>query len=75
MSNSENTRDPAYTPKDATQAGRFPLRELILFGLLLGAILAVYAFMGAAYSTRMLVEAACYAILALGLTIQWGYAG
>ncbi|MFN2332516.1 MAG: branched-chain amino acid ABC transporter permease [Halomonas sp.] len=54
---------------------RFPLREVILFALLLVAILGVYAMMGAAYSTRMLVEAACYAILALGLTIQWGYAG
>lgn len=75
MTNSENTRNPAYTPEDATPVRRFPLRELILFGVLLVAILAVYAIMGAAYSTRMLVEAACYAILALGLTIQWGYAG
>ena len=75
MSNSEKTRNPAYTPQDATSARRFPLRELILFGVLLVAVLAVYAIMGAAYSTRMLVEAACYAILALGLTIQWGYAG
>lgn len=67
--------NPSYTPRDATQQRRFPLRELILFGVLLVAVLAVYAIMGAAYSTRMLVEAACYAILALGLTIQWGYAG
>ncbi|MEI4920754.1 hypothetical protein Q8G81_34935, partial [Klebsiella pneumoniae] len=61
--------------KDATPEQRFPLRELVLFGALLAAVLAVYAIMGAAYSTRMLVEAACYAILALGLTIQWGYVG
>ncbi|WP_346796686.1 branched-chain amino acid ABC transporter permease [Halomonas sp. Bachu 37] len=54
---------------------RFPLRPVILFGILLVAVLGVYGLMGAAYSTRMLVEAACYAILALGLTIQWGYAG
>ena len=54
---------------------RFPLREVLLFTALLAAILGIYAMMGAAYSTRMLVEAACYAILALGLTIQWGYAG
>ncbi|AXY41801.1 branched-chain amino acid ABC transporter permease [Halomonas sp. JS92-SW72] len=54
---------------------RFPLREVVLFAALLAAILGVYMAMGAAYSTRMLVEAACYAILALGLTIQWGYAG
>lgn len=54
---------------------RFPVREVVLFAALLVAILGVYAMMGTAYSTRMLVEAACYAILALGLTIQWGYAG
>ncbi|PAU70764.1 branched-chain amino acid ABC transporter permease [Vreelandella alkaliphila] len=75
MSHSTKNRNPAYTPKDATPERRFPLRELVLFGALLAAVLAVYAIMGAAYSTRMLVEAACYAILALGLTIQWGYAG
>ncbi|WP_372610580.1 branched-chain amino acid ABC transporter permease [Halomonas sp.] len=54
---------------------RFPLREAVLFAALLVAVLGVYALMGSAYSTRMLVEASCYAILALGLTIQWGYAG
>ncbi|NYS59756.1 branched-chain amino acid ABC transporter permease [Vreelandella salicampi] len=54
---------------------RFPLREVLLFAALMLAVLGVYAAMGAAYSTRMLVEAACYAILALGLTIQWGYGG
>ncbi|GGY02952.1 branched-chain amino acid ABC transporter permease [Litchfieldella qijiaojingensis] len=54
---------------------KLPIRELVLFAGLLVAVLAVYGLMGAAYSTRMLVEAACYAILALGLTIQWGYAG
>ncbi|QNI01577.1 branched-chain amino acid ABC transporter permease [Halomonas sp. SH5A2] len=68
--------NPSYTPQDATpKASRLPLRELCLFGALLITIVGVYAAMGAAYSTRMLVEAACYAVLALGLTIQWGYAG
>ncbi|MCO7247750.1 branched-chain amino acid ABC transporter permease [Halomonas sp. Mc5H-6] len=68
--------DSNYTPQDATpRASRLPLRELCLFGALLITIVGVYAAMGAAYSTRMLVEAACYAVLALGLTIQWGYAG
>lgn len=68
--------DNNYTPQDATpKASRLPLRELCLFGALLLTIVGVYAAMGAAYSTRMLVEAACYAVLALGLTIQWGYAG
>ncbi|QOR37319.1 branched-chain amino acid ABC transporter permease [Billgrantia diversa] len=65
----ERREDIVATPS------RFPLREVILFGALLAAVLGVYAVMGTAYSTRMLVEAACYAILALGLTIQWGYAG
>lgn len=54
---------------------RFPLREVVLFSALLAVILTIYLAMGTAYSTRMLVEASCYAILALGLTIQWGYAG
>ena len=75
MNPSSKLRNPDYTPQDATPKRRFPMRELVLFGALFAAILAVYAIMGAAYSTRMLVEAACYAILALGLTIQWGYAG
>lgn len=75
MNPSSKLRNPDYTPQDATPKRRFPMRELVLFGALFAAILAVYAIMGSAYSTRMLVEAACYAILALGLTIQWGYAG
>ncbi|MCB8888461.1 branched-chain amino acid ABC transporter permease [Vreelandella malpeensis] len=70
-----NDKTASYTPRDTTVARRFPLREVVLFAALLVAVLGVYALMGAAYSTRMLVEAACYAILALGLTIQWGYAG
>lgn len=50
-------------------------REVILFSGLFALILLVMTFMGMAYSTRMLVEASCYAIIAFGLTIQWGYAG
>lgn len=50
-------------------------REILLFAGLFALILLIMAFMGAAYSTRMLVEASCYAIIAFGLTIQWGYAG
>ncbi|MFQ3229633.1 branched-chain amino acid ABC transporter permease [Reinekea sp.] len=50
-------------------------KEAILFSGLLLIILTIMAFMGTAYSLRMLVEASCYAIIALGLTIQWGYAG
>lgn len=50
-------------------------REVMLFSGLLALIVTIMLFMGTAYSTRMLVEASCYAIIALGLTIQWGYAG
>lgn len=50
-------------------------REVALFSGLLVMIVVVMSKMGIAYSTRMLVEASCYAIIALGLTIQWGYAG
>ncbi len=35
----------------------------------------VFVWQGAAYGTRMLVEASCLALIALGLNIQWGYAG
>ena len=49
--------------------------EIALFSGLLVLLLIIFSFMGSAYTTRMLVEAACYAIIALGLTIQWGYAG
>ncbi|RCV88640.1 branched-chain amino acid ABC transporter permease [Billgrantia montanilacus] len=62
-------------PDTVAAPSRFPMREVVLFAALLVAILGVYGVMGTAYSTRMLVEASCYAILALGLTIQWGYAG
>ncbi|WP_416897789.1 MAG: branched-chain amino acid ABC transporter permease [Minwuia sp.] len=50
-------------------------REILLFGGLAVLIGAVFMSLGAAYGVRMLAEASCYAILALGLTIQWGYAG
>lgn len=75
MSNDRIHDKSADIPADSTAERGLPVRELVLFGALLGVILGIYAAMGAAYSTRMLVEAACYAILALGLTIQWGYAG
>ncbi|MFG1497278.1 branched-chain amino acid ABC transporter permease [Saccharospirillum sp. HFRX-1] len=50
-------------------------KNLYLFGGLALILVLVFAFMGAPFSIRLLAEAACYAILALGLTIQWGYAG
>lgn len=51
------------------------LRDTLLFAGLVAVALVVYGAMGDAYTLRMLTEASCYAILALGLTIQWGYAG
>lgn len=50
-------------------------KEITLFAGLFALIILIMSIMGAAYGIRMLVEAACYAIIALGLTIQWGYAG
>lgn len=52
-----------------------PLRELLVAALIFFAVLLVFVSQGSAYSVRMLVEASCYAIIALGLTIQWGYGG
>lgn len=53
----------------------WPVRELVVAALVFVAVLLVFASQGSAYSVRMLVEASCYAIIALGLTIQWGYGG
>jgi branched-chain amino acid transport system permease protein len=50
-------------------------RDVIAFSLLGVVILLVILTQGPVYSSRMLVEAGCYAIIALGLNIQWGYAG
>ncbi len=50
-------------------------RDFVFFGGLLAIIVGIFLSQGSAYTSRMLVEAACYAIIALGLTIQWGYAG
>ncbi|KAB2866512.1 MAG: branched-chain amino acid ABC transporter permease, partial [Bauldia sp.] len=52
-----------------------PRREILLFSGLAVLVALVFSSMGAAYGTRMMVEASCYAIIGLGLTIQWGYAG
>ncbi len=50
-------------------------RNVFLFVCLAAFVLIIFRLLGTAYGVRMLVEASCYAILALGLTIQWGYAG
>jgi branched-chain amino acid transport system permease protein len=51
-----------------TRAAVFISGIVVLVGL-------VFLWLGSAYGMRMLVEASCYALIALGLTIQWGYAG
>ena len=50
-------------------------RDMIAFALLACVIVGVFLVQGPVYSTRMIVEACCYAILALGLNVQWGYGG
>lgn len=50
-------------------------REIYLFTGLAVLLALIFAWLGAAYGTRMLVEASCYAIIALGVSVQWGYAG
>lgn len=50
-------------------------REAILIALSLGLITMVFANLGVAFSLRMLAEIACFTVIALGLTTQWGYAG
>jgi branched-chain amino acid transport system permease protein len=50
-------------------------RALGLYAALVVLIIAVGVAFGTPYTTRMLVEAAAYALIALGLNIQWGYGG
>lgn len=50
-------------------------REAILVTLSLALIALVFVNLGAAFTLRMLAEISCFTIIALGLTIQWGYAG
>ena len=50
-------------------------KEAILIGLCSALIVLVFILQGSAFGLRMLAEIACFTIIALGLTIQWGYAG
>jgi branched-chain amino acid transport system permease protein len=50
-------------------------RAAFLVSVTAALLLAVFIWMGPAYGMRMLVEGACLAIIAIGLTVQWGYAG
>lgn len=50
-------------------------RALVLYFGLFALIIAVGVLTGAAFTVRLCVEAAAYALIALGLNIQWGYGG
>jgi branched-chain amino acid transport system permease protein len=50
-------------------------REALLWVGLVAMLAMIQAWLGSAYTLRMLVEASCYALIALGLGIQWGYGG
>jgi len=50
-------------------------REIGLSLLAASLIALVFYLQGIAFGLRMSVEIACFTIIALGLTIQWGYAG
>jgi len=50
-------------------------REFILIALASSLVALVFAKMGMAFGLRMMVEITCFTIIALGLSIQWGYAG
>ncbi|WP_394891215.1 branched-chain amino acid ABC transporter permease [Mesorhizobium sp. AaZ16] len=50
-------------------------RALALLGGLVILVALIFVWQGNAYGVRMLAEAGCLAIVALGLNVQWGYAG
>jgi len=50
-------------------------RAVLLYLGLFVLVLAVGLVMGAPFTVRLLVEAMAYALIALGLNIQWGYGG
>ncbi len=50
-------------------------KETILIGLSALLVALVFYSFGAAFGLRMMAEIACFSIIALGLSIQWGYAG
>ena len=50
-------------------------RSLGLFAGLFVLILLVSVMMGVPFTTRLMVESFAYALIALGLNIQWGYGG
>jgi branched-chain amino acid transport system permease protein len=50
-------------------------RAIGLYAALVVLIVAIALLSGVPYTTRLLAESAAYALIALGLNIQWGYGG
>lgn len=50
-------------------------RDLLLFAGLAALLVVVFVTQGDAYSLRVFVEALCYALIAFGLSLQWGTGG
>jgi branched-chain amino acid transport system permease protein len=50
-------------------------RAVALYAGLVVLVVLIGLMTGVPYTTRLLVEAAAYALIALGLNIQWGYGG
>lgn len=50
-------------------------RALLLFAAMTGLIVVVFVAMGVPFTLRLLVEACAYALIAVGLNIQFGYGG
>ncbi len=51
------------------------MRYILMFGLLFALIAGVGVAMGAPFTVRLMVEAFAFALIAMGLNIQWGFGG
>jgi len=50
-------------------------RSILFYSAFFVIVLIVGLFMGSPFTVRLLVEASAFALIALGLNIQWGYGG
>jgi len=50
-------------------------KETVIIAICIVLVMSVFSLFGTAFGLRMLAEIACFSIIALGLSIQWGYAG
>ncbi len=65
-----------FNPRQSVFAKLDPVtRAVVLFAALFVLIVGVGLAMGVPFTTRLMVEAAAYSLIALGLNIQWGYGG